>query len=112
MCIRDRHIRYLLLQLLYLLLLENSLVLDWHYLDEILYVVFPVIEHGTGKLTACVETVSYTHLDVYKRQDLTAQIFHEQQAKLLQAFTGQAAFTDGRYTISQPRTTVIISVKK
>ena len=43
--------------------------------------------------------------------DLTAQIFHEQQAKLLQAFTGQAAFTDGRYTISQPRTTVIISVK-
>lgn len=44
--------------------------------------------------------------------DLTAQIFHEQQAKLLQAFTGQAAFTDGRYTISQPRTTVIISVKK
>ena len=44
--------------------------------------------------------------------DLTAQIFHEQQARLLQAFTGQAAFTDGRYTISQPRTTVIISVKK
>ena len=44
--------------------------------------------------------------------DLTAQIFHEQQAKLLQDFTGQAAFTDGRYTISQPRTTVIISVKK
>ena len=44
--------------------------------------------------------------------DLTAQIFHEQQAKLLQAFTAQAAFTDGRYTISQPRTTVIISVKK
>ena len=43
--------------------------------------------------------------------DLTAQIFHEQQAKLLQAFTGQAAYTDGRYTISQPRTTVIISVK-
>ena len=43
--------------------------------------------------------------------DLAAQIFHEQQAKLLQAFTGQAAFTDGRYTISQPRTTVIISVK-
>ena len=45
-------------------------------------------------------------------KDLTAQIFHEQQAKLLQAFTAQAAFTDGRYTISQPRTTVIISVKK
>lgn len=44
--------------------------------------------------------------------DLTEQIFHEQQTKLLQAFTRQAAFTDGRYTISQPRTTVIISVKK
>ena len=49
------HIRNLLLQLLYLLLLENSLVLDWHYLDEILYVVVPVVEHGTGELTAGIE---------------------------------------------------------
>ena len=55
MLIISLHIRNLLLQLLYLLLLENSLVLDWHYLDEILYVVVPVIEHGTGKLTAGIE---------------------------------------------------------
>ena len=48
MLIISLHIRNLLLQLLYLLLLENSLVLDWHYLDEILYVVVPVIKHGTG----------------------------------------------------------------
>ena len=49
------HIRNLLLQLLYLLLLENSLVLDWHNLDEILYVVVPVIEHSTGELTTSIE---------------------------------------------------------
>ena len=55
MLIISLHIRNLLLQLLYLLLLENSLILDWHYLDEILYVVVPVVEHGTGELTACVE---------------------------------------------------------
>ena len=40
-----------------MLLLEYSLVFDWHYLDEVLYVVVPVVEHGAGELTACVEVV-------------------------------------------------------
>ena len=37
--------------------MQYSLVFDWHYLDEVLYVVIPIIEHGASQLTACVEIV-------------------------------------------------------
>ena len=48
------HVCNLLLQLLYLLFLQHTLILDRHYLDEVFHIVVPVVEHGAGELTACI----------------------------------------------------------
>ena len=38
-----------------MLFLQHALILDRHYLDEVFHIVVPVVEHGAGELTACIE---------------------------------------------------------
>ena len=49
------HISYFLLQFLHLLFLQNSLILYWHHLDEVVDIMAPIVEHGTCELRTSIE---------------------------------------------------------
>ena len=56
---------YLLLELFVLLFLKNTLVLDGHYLNEVLDVTVSVVEHAACQGRTCVQVVLTDELEQF-----------------------------------------------
>ena len=59
------NVRNFLMQACHLLFFEHALVLDGHYLDEVLDVTMPVVEHTTSEGRACVQIVLTDELEQF-----------------------------------------------
>ncbi|MCC8157869.1 MAG: class I SAM-dependent methyltransferase [Phascolarctobacterium sp.] len=90
------------------------------YAECLDYQLLPLLLWQQG-IQADVEFLNYTKDRSFNdletvvqemRNDLGSEVFTSQRDKLLSALEQQAAPVSDDYTISQPRTTVIISVKK